>query len=83
MGYTVKENIIVGFSILILSTAITNISYLISNLICNSLNINKITYYSFMYMQEITINLFTLFMLIISSTFISIIYKSLSIILDI
>lgn len=80
---TIRERAVVYSSILILSIAITNISYLISKSICDYFKIKEFTYYSVMYMQDMIIDLMILFMLIIDIAFFTTIYKSLTILLEI
>ena len=82
MYFEIKEKVIMAVGLLIISCSITSLVYTISSSICDYFKLTKFTYYSFMYMQEMVIDIKLSIMIILGIIFSIILYKALSFALD-
>lgn len=76
-----KYDFYIFASIILLSLSITNLAYTTSNIICNHFKLTTFTYYSFMFMCDITINIKNFIMLVICIIIITILYRTVDMII--
>lgn len=72
-----KYDFYIFASIILLSLSITSLAYTTSNILCNHFKLTTFTYYSFVFMSEMTINLKNLIILVLDLMIMMILYKAL------